>query len=227
MRALSLAVALILASAAAYAGKEPTDHPTQTEKVMAPQSLVFVVCRVDDLTGTRPPPGTPGAEVMPAPGWKDLELRVVDGEYQCKRMQIDLEDAVAMHYPRKPYQIAGVGAILGAEPSCVERETAKGTVCVDPAPVTGSLYAEPLNPKFGYSAQCVRTGVMQGQGWNEKNPGWAVVGIGCPVRMMNTGPDGLKGTADDYLIGWKLPECPDYLPGTSNPMRCKFDESLI
>lgn len=215
MRALSLAVALLLASASAYAGEEPTDHPTQTEKAppAAPQTLVFVTCQVDDLTGTRPPPGTPGAEVMPAPGWRDLELRVVDGEYQCKRTQVDVEDAVAMNYARKPYKIAGVGDIFPHEDH-------------PQAPVTGSLYAEPLSPNFGDHGQCARAGIMMSTAWNENNPGHVVVAVGCPTPLMsdNGTPE---TTVDDYIVGWILPSCPTYLPGTDNRMFCRFDESAI
>jgi len=57
-------------------------------------SLMIVACQVDDLTGTRTPPGDPGSIVMPTPKWRDLELHVVNGELQCKLVPLmNLQDA--------------------------------------------------------------------------------------------------------------------------------------
>lgn len=49
-------------------------------------TIVVVACQVDDMTGKREPKGTNGEEQRPAPGWKDLELRLDQwGEATCKR----------------------------------------------------------------------------------------------------------------------------------------------
>ncbi|MGH6792058.1 MAG: hypothetical protein ACRECF_04895 [Methyloceanibacter sp.] len=212
----TIALVFMLASPMAYAGGEPIDHPTQTERreaPPAPQSLVIVACRVVDLTGL------PGRHdpAMAARDWRDLDLYINPKslEYECKREQVDLEDAVAANYPRKPFHIAGVGDIWPHEDH-------------PQAPVTGSLYAEPLAPNFGGPTQCVRAGVVQSQKWNEENRGYAVVAVGCPSPIgIDSDGDGepdihtsgpLKG---QYVVKqWVLPGCPTYLPGTKNPRLC-------
>lgn len=143
--------------------------------VPPPTALVIVACRVDDLTGQ------PGRHdpALAAKDWRDLELKIIDGEYSCKREVLSLED--------------------------------------------GSLYQNvndliPLNANFADWTQCSRVGVVQAQAWNEKHKGWATVAVGCPVPIVN---------GDGRIIGYKLPECPSTLPGTNNPMRCKFDASEI
>jgi hypothetical protein len=91
--------------------------------------------------------------------------------------------------------------------------------------VDGSLFGSkqpdeliPLDPNFGDWAQCVRVGVMQAADWNENHPGWGVVAVGCPTRIVND-----KGET----VGWQMPSCPTYLPGTDNRMRCDFSDSVI
>jgi hypothetical protein len=57
----------------------------------APQTLVVIGCRVDDLTGQ---PGRQDPELA-AKGWRDLEWHFQDAELQCKREVIPLQDFVA------------------------------------------------------------------------------------------------------------------------------------
>jgi hypothetical protein len=76
----------------------------------------------------------------------------------------------------------------------------------------------PLNPDFSQWAQCAGVAMSYSQTWNEANKGWAVVAAGCPVPIVNN-----DGTVVDY----KLPECPDYLPGTTSRIKCRFDASVI
>ena len=78
--------------------------------------------------------------------------------------------------------------------------------------------AAPLNPDFGDWSQCARVGVMQAGDWNRKHPGWGVVAVGCPTPIVN---------GNGAVVGWKLPDCPTYLPGTTSRMRCRFDASVI
>ena len=91
----------------------------------------------------------------------------------------------------------------------------------DSAQLAASAPADllPLDPDFSDLNQCARVGVVQAQAWNEKHAGWAVVGVGCPVPIVN---------ADGRVIAWKMPECPVHLPGSpGNRIKCTFDESLI
>jgi hypothetical protein len=163
-------------------------------------SLVIVACKVTDWTNKRP---LPDIVRETARGWRDLELYVNENqEYECKREVLEnLEDAT----------------------SYSEDATA------DHIPIT---------PDFTDQTQCVRAGVTKAQAWNEQhvgnveddridNDGWAVVGIGCPTPWMsdNGTPD---DTSDDKPTGSvKLPDCPSFLPGTNNRMKCVFDESAV
>ena len=185
-----------------------------------PQSLVIVACRVDDLTGTRTPPGSPGAVVMPVDQgvhkYRDLELHINENqEYECKRVRLDLEDAVAQNYLPRP--LPHLPVAFGAPSRS--------------APVTGALFAARLDPHWGKPDQCGRAGVVVAQEWNERNEGWAAVGVGCPTPIAtDANADGMPDLDERgrvKIIGWKLPECPSYLPGTTNRMRCVYDDSLI
>lgn len=143
----------------------------------APTSIVIVACKVDDLTGA---PGRQDPN-MAAQGWRDLELTIINGEYQCKREQLDLED----------------GSLFGSH---------------QPNEMI------PLHPNFGDMGQCAHVAAMQAADYNEKHKGWAVVAVGCPTRIVNQ---------DGTTVGWQMPSCPEYLPGTENRMRCNFSDSVI
>jgi hypothetical protein len=189
LRATVLAALLLAAGASAYAGEEPTDHPTQTEKRVgpaAPTELVIVACRVVDWTGLRPLP----EGVQAVHNWRDLEWFTNDGqEYECKREVAALQDSTLFS----------------------EKATGKEI---------------PLNANFSDLGQCASRSMEVGPRWNDKHPGWAVMGVGCPVPIMNDNGTP-ETTLDDYVIGYKLPECPIHQPGTENRMRCHFDESVI
>jgi hypothetical protein len=146
--------------------------------VPAPQSIVIVACKVDDLTGQ---PGRQDPNLA-AKGWRDLELHINENqEYECKREVLHLED----------------GAIFG--PNAPE-----------------DLLT--LTPDFADAMQCARVGMMQATEWNTRNPGWGVVAVGCPTRIVNE---------DGETVGWQEPGCPQKMPGTENRMKCVFDENAI
>lgn len=77
----------------------------------------------------------------------------------------------------------------------------------------------PREPNMGHHGQCARVGVPMSHNWDMDNKGWSVVGVGCPTPMDLNG--------DGIVDSWKLPECPTYLPGTTNRMKCRFDESNV
>lgn len=147
----------------------------------APQTLVIIACKADDLTGQ------PGRHdpAMAAKGWRDLELHVNENnEYECKREIAQIEDA----------------AIYQGAP--------------------------PLATDFSKQTQCARISAGFSAMWNEQHKGWAVVGVGCPVaEWADNGTP--KDKSDDYQVGWRLPGCPSFRPGTNNRMRCSFDESAV
>lgn len=152
------------------------------------RSIVLISCRMDDLTGTRPFPGTPGAEVrLIEQGQgksRDLDFHLDDSlEYVCRREIVTPEDDQLYH----------------------------------PAATHDNVV--PLEPDFSQKFQCARAGMMFAGDYYEKNPGWGLVATGCPT------PVDLNG--DGLIDSYKLPECPVYMPGTNNRMRCRFDPSEI
>lgn len=142
------------------------------EPPKAPQTVVIIGCRVDDLTGQ---PGRQDPDLA-AKGWKDLEWHFDKGlELQCKREVVPLEDAVAAFH-----------------------DTVK-----------------PLASNFADLAQCAHAGVMFAPKWEEANKGWAVMAIGCPVKI----------EVDGKVVGYKLPDCPSSIGGLA--IKCRFDSSVI
>jgi hypothetical protein len=163
MRALHLAVGVFFffLPVIAFAAPPP-----------APQTLVIIGCRVDDLTGQ---PGRQDPELA-AKDWRDLEWHFDKGlELQCKREVVPLQDFVAS---------------------------------MDPT-------VQPLLTDFSKPAACAHVGGMYSPMWNETHRGWAVMAVGCPVRI----------ETDGKLTGWKLPDCPSSIGGKT--IKCRFDGSLI
>jgi hypothetical protein len=138
----------------------------------APQTLVIIGCRVDDLTGQA---GRQDPDLA-AKGWRDLEWHF-DAELnlQCKREVVPLQDFVA---------------------------------ALDPT-------VQPLLTDFSQHAACAHVGAMYSPAWNDAHRGWAVMAVGCPVRI----------ETDGVLTGWKLPDCPSSIGGKT--IKCKFDESAV
>ena len=74
----------VAALAAPTLAKEPIDYSN---------TLVVVACEVEDWTGKREPKGPNGEPQLPAPGWKDLELKLNKfGEVSCKREVVNQFD---------------------------------------------------------------------------------------------------------------------------------------
>lgn len=87
----------------------------------APNSIVLIACRVDDLTGVagRQDPA------MAAHGWRDLEWHVENGQYECRREVIsNIVDEVGEQHPElrqmrpdfgKPEQCGAIGVTFVAD----------------------------------------------------------------------------------------------------------------
>jgi hypothetical protein len=91
MRTLVLFSAAVLAATVASAAQAPAIKK-------APTQLSVIACRVDDWTGKRPLP----EGVRPSKDWRDLEWhRDAEFALECKRIALQLEDAVAMNYSNK------------------------------------------------------------------------------------------------------------------------------
>jgi hypothetical protein len=235
MKAVPFALLAVLIAFSAQAATQPPSPPEPPPS--APQTMVLVVCKVVDLTGQ---PGRHGVdpvtgeynEKLAARGWRDLELYVNPRtlEHECKTIPLPLEDAVAQYWPRKPIKAEGIPPHTN------------GLDMKKQAPVTGELYAEPLNANFGIPSQCGHAGMMVTPEWEDQNKGWGVVTVGCPTMIGVDGDgDGQPDIHKDgpyrgqYIVkGWKLPGCPTFRPGTFNfetgegeRMLCRFDASAV
>ncbi len=65
---------------------------------------------------------------------------------------------------------------------------------------------------------CAEVGMAYAPTWELAHKNWAIVKVGCPTKMVD---------ADGNVVGWHMPECQGTLPGTSYPLRCRFDPSEI
>lgn len=83
--------------------------------------------------------------------------------------------------------------------------------------IEGTKLASPVTPDYSTVGKCARGSMMLAPVWNEKNEGWAVMGIGCPKPMFD------KKTK--AIVGYILPGCPRELGGVK--IKCHFDESEI
>lgn len=73
----------------------------------------------------------------------------------------------------------------------------------------------PLDSNFGVHAQCVRAGMQVSSNWEQQNPGWLTVAVGCPTPI----------AVDGVIVNWKDPECPSSIAGL--PVTCRFDKSNV
>lgn len=92
-------------------------------------------------------------------------------------------------------------------------------------------YIPQLDPDWSQYAQCSRMAMMKSAEWDEKHPGWLTVAAGCPTPIGwdsdNDGKPDRNEKGEFIVKDWKMPECPAFLPGTKNRMKCRFTESEI
>lgn len=81
----------------------------------------------------------------------------------------------------------------------------------------GNENFDPLEPRWDQYGQCARVSMMQAAKWNEANPGWLAVAVGCPRPIVSNGK----------IVGWAEADCPVHMPGTSNRMKCNFSENEV
>ena len=67
---------------------------------------------------------------------------------------------------------------------------------------------------------CMRSSMLLAPQWNEENPGWAVVAVGCPTPIINDLNGNNQQDDGEPVIAYKLPECPRWI-------KCDFSESEI
>ena len=89
---------------------------------------------------------------------------------------------------------------------------------VTDAAALSNLWLRQLTPNLAEYGTCAKVGMAYAPTWEAAHKSWAVVKIGCPTKIV----DGAGN-----IIGWHMPECQGTLPGTTYPLRCRFDPSAI
>ncbi len=80
------------------------------------------------------------------------------------------------------------------------------------------LWLRQMNPNLADRGSCAKVAMDYAPTWEASHRNWLIVKVGCPTRIVD---------ADGRTIGWHMPECQGTLPGTSYPLRCRFDPSEI
>ncbi len=89
---------------------------------------------------------------------------------------------------------------------------------VTDAAALSNLWLRQLAPNLADYGTCAEVSMTYAPTWEAAHKSWAVVKIGCPTKIV----DGANN-----IIGWHMPECQGTLPGTTYPLRCRFDPSAI
>lgn len=90
-------------------------------------------------------------------------------------------------------------------------------------PVMDMAAEQGADPVPFSTQQCQRSAMMLGPAWDQshRSSRWRFWRAACPVPIMSVGPDGVKGTRDDVVIGYSLPEC-----GKRDIARCEVDTAI-
>lgn len=87
----------------------------------------------------------------------------------------------------------------------------------DPAEAQGS------DPVPFNSMSCMSAAIRLATQWDleHRASAYRTWRVACPVPIMNTGSDGIEGTPDDQVVGYKLPEC-----GHPDTVVCETDSQI-
>jgi hypothetical protein len=80
------------------------------------------------------------------------------------------------------------------------------------------FWLRPMTPNLAEYGACAEVAMNYAPEWEASHRNWLIVKIGCPTAIVD---------ADGRTIGWHMPECQGTLPGTTYPLRCRFDPSEI
>jgi hypothetical protein len=89
---------------------------------------------------------------------------------------------------------------------------------VTDAAALSNLWLRQLAPNLADYGTCAEVSMTYAPTWEAAHKSWAVVKIGCPTKIVDDAGN---------IIGWHMPECRGTLPGTTYPLRCRFDPSEI
>ena len=80
------------------------------------------------------------------------------------------------------------------------------------------LWLRQTTPNLADRGTCAEVAMNYAPVWEASHRNWLIVKAGCPTKIVD---------ADGKVIGWHMPECQGTLPGTTYPLRCRFDPSEI
>jgi len=89
---------------------------------------------------------------------------------------------------------------------------------VTDAAAMSNLWLRQMTPNLAEYGTCARVAMTYAPEWEASHRNWLIVKIGCPTKIVD---------ADGKTIGWHMPACQGTLPGTTYPLRCRFDPSAI
>ncbi len=89
---------------------------------------------------------------------------------------------------------------------------------VTDAAALNHLWLRQMTPNLADYGTCAEVAMSYAPIWEASHRNWLVVKVGCPTKIVD---------ADGRTIGWHMPECQGTLPGTTYPLRCRFDPSEI
>ena len=120
-------------------------------------------------------------------------------------------------WPRRPRVLdAGSGEGFGAG---LLRDAGADVLALDyDAAAMSHLWLRQISPNLADYATCAEVAMNYAPIWESSHRNWLVVKVGCPTKIVD---------ADGKTIGWHMPECQGTLPGTTYPLRCRFDPSEI
>lgn len=88
---------------------------------------------------------------------------------------------------------------------------------IDPAELQGA-------PSVSFTMpECMAAAIRVAVEWDlaHKSSSYRAWRVACPTPIKNYGEDGMKGTKDDKIVGWKLPDC-----GHRETVTCEVDTEI-
>ena len=107
------------------------------------------------------------------------------------------------------------GALNGAGGERIFENRVSGAATADAAAMS-HLWLRNITPNLADYGTCAEVAMTYAPIWESSHRNWLVVKVGCPTKIVD---------ADGKTIGWHMPECQGTLPGTTYPLRCRFDPS--
>lgn len=144
-------------------------------------------------------------------------VRSMDGSREAVRPPTKLA-IIACRVDAQPER-AGSQAPQATEPDWrLPVECMRVIETVTDAAAMSHLWLRQMTPNLANYGTCAEVAMTYAPVWEASHRNWLIVKVGCPTKIVD---------ADGRTIGWHMPECQGTLPGTTYPLRCRFDPSEI